>query len=292
MRPDFTPSPTLYPFESRWLRTSAGDVHYVDEGQGTPLLFLHGNPTWSFLYRHLIGSLREEFRCVAVDYPGFGLSDRPSGYGYTPGEHAGVVGELIDRLGLDGLVVVGHDWGGPIGLSVAAARADRVAGLVLGNTWFWPSEGRARVFSAVMSSRPAQKAILERNFFVERFVPQGVVRQLDDEEMEHYRAVQPTPAHRVGVAALPRQIVAARPWLEELSRTVPARLGDKRALITWPLRDMAFPARRMLPRARAAFRDVTVVELPRAKHYFQEDCADEVTAAISERFSSARRPRG
>ncbi len=286
MRPDFTPSPQLFPFESRWVSTSAGDVHYVDEGQGPPILFLHGNPTWSFLYRQLISALRDEFRCLAVDYPGFGLSGRPPDYGYTPAEHARVVGELVDRLALDGLVVMGHDWGGPIGLAMAAARADRVAGLVLGNTWFWPSEGRARVFSAVMSSRPLQWAILERNFFVERFVPMGIARRLDDEEMEHYRAVQPTPAHRVGVAALPRQLVAAGPWLEELARTVPARLGGKKTLVTWPLGDTAFPAKRTLPRVCEAFGDVHVVELPGAKHYFQEDAASDVAAAIRQRFSS------
>ena len=94
MRPDFTPSPQLYPFESRWMATSAGQVHYVDEGQGPPILFLHGNPTWSFLYRRVIARLRDRFRCVAADYPGVGLSDRPSGYGYTPAEHANVVAEL------------------------------------------------------------------------------------------------------------------------------------------------------------------------------------------------------
>ncbi len=118
MRPDFTPSPELYPFESRWLTTSVGDVHYVDEGQGSPIVFLHGNPTWSFLYRRIIVALRHRFRCIAVDYPGFGLSDRPTGYGYTPMEHAAVVGEVVDRLELDGVIVMGHDWGGPIGLSV------------------------------------------------------------------------------------------------------------------------------------------------------------------------------
>ncbi len=117
----------------------------------------------------------------------------------------------------------------------------------------------------------------------------GIDRRLDDEEMEHYRAVQPTPAHRVGVAELPRQLVAARPWLEELSRAVPAQLGGKKTLVTWPRRDTAFPAKRTLPRVCAAFRDVRVVELPRAKHYFQEDAPGEVAAAITERFSGAGR---
>ena len=161
-RPGFTPDSDLYPFESRWFESSAGRVHYVDEGGGRGLLLLHGNPTWSFLYRHLIPALRDGFRCIAVDYPGFGLSDRPPGYGYTPAEHSRVVGELVDSLELDGFLVMGHDWGGPIGTSLAAARAERVAGLVLGNTWFWAPERPFRIFSALMSSRPLQWAILKR----------------------------------------------------------------------------------------------------------------------------------
>lgn len=109
-------------------------MHYVDEGDGQPILMCHGNPSWSFLYRHLIRELRGHFRCIAVDYPGFGLSARPANYSYTPGEHAAVVGELVDELDLSALLVMGHDWGGPIGLSVACAHSHRMAGLVLGKT--------------------------------------------------------------------------------------------------------------------------------------------------------------
>ena len=284
MRPDFKPSPQLYPFESHWLATSGGLVHHIDEGSGPTLLMLHGNPTWSFLYRHLVLELRGRFRCVAVDYPGFGLSERPAGYGYTPQEHARVVGEVVDALGLEGFVVLGHDWGGPIGLAVAAERADRVAGVALGNTWFWPADRRGRAFSAVMSSPPLKWAILRRNLFVERIVPGGVVRHLSEEEMDHYRGVQPTPELRAGVAEFPRQIAAAAPWLERLEGAVHARLGGKRALITWPMRDVAFPAASTLPRVRAAFTDARVVELPDAKHYFQEDASPAVAAALAERF--------
>ena len=181
--PAFVPSPDLYPFASRWLDSSAGRVHYVDEGAGRPILMCHGNPTWSFLYRNVIGALRDRFRCVAIDMPGFGLSDRPPRYGYTPAEQAAVLGELIGALDLRDLVVLGHDWGGPIGLAAACADPQRVSGLVLGNTWFWPSDRRARVFSRVMSSRPLQPAILERNLFVERVLPAGVARSLSAAEM-------------------------------------------------------------------------------------------------------------
>jgi haloalkane dehalogenase len=280
----FKPSPELFPFESRWLGSSAGRVHYVDEGEGRPILMCHGNPTWSFLYRHLIRALRGRFRCVAVDYPGFGLSERPAGYGYTPAEHAAVAGELVRALDLRDLIVMGHDWGGPVCLSVGAADPDRVSGVVLGNTWFWPADRRARIFSRVMSSRPLQRAVTERNLFVERLLPSGIVRTLEPAEMEHYRAAQPTPEARVGVAELPRQIVAAGPWLAELERSVPQRLGARPALVTYPMRDPAFPAKTALPRIRAAFGDLEVVELPRAKHYFLEDESDAVAGAIVRRF--------
>jgi haloalkane dehalogenase len=281
---DFTPSSDLYPFESRWLESAAGRVHYIDEGQGQPILMCHGNPTWSFLYRHVIRSLRDRFRCIAVDYPGFGLSDRPANYGYTPREQAAVVSELVDRLDLSDLIVMGHDWGGPIGTSVAASAPDRISGLVLGNTWFWPADRRARIFSKVMSSHPLQSAILKRNLFVERILPSGISRQLSPEEMEHYRRVQPTPEARVGVAELPRQIIAAKPLLTELAEAVPRELGAKRVLITYPMRDNAFRAKHVLPRMRDAFSDVDVVELPQAKHYFVEDAPDEVAGAITKRF--------
>lgn len=282
--PAFRPSPELFPFESRWFESSAGRMHYVDEGSGQPILMLHGNPTWSFLYRKAIAGLRDGFRCVAPDYPGFGLSARPSGYGYTPAEHAAVVTELVEALDLRDVIVMGHDWGGPIGTSVAAADPDRVSGLVLGNTWFWPPDRPFRAFSRVMSSPPLQWAILERNFFVERMIPFATNRKLSEAEMDHYRAVQPTPQARVGVAEFPRQIVAAGDWLGELERSVRIRLGDKRTLITWPMRDTAFPAARLLPRMRATFADVEVVELPNAKHYFVEDAPDEVVAAVRRRF--------
>jgi haloalkane dehalogenase len=245
---------------------------------------LHGNPTWSFLYRRVIEELSGQFRCIAVDLPGFGLSDRPAGYGYTPAEQAAVVSELVGELDLRHLIVMAHDWGGPIGLSVAAAAPQRVFGLVLGNTWFWPADRRAALFSRVMSSRPLQRAILLRNLFVERILPAGIGRDLTEGEMEHYRAVQPTPAARAGVAELPRQIVAAEPFLAELAEVVPRELGDKRVLITFAMRDFGLPAKSVLPRLRAAFRDVEVVELPEAKHFFAEDVPVEVALAVSRRF--------
>ncbi len=285
---DFTPDPGLYPFESRWFDSSRGRIHYVDEGDGPPLLLYHGNPTWSFLYRNIILALRGRFRCIAMDYLGFGLSDRPSGFGYTIEEHARVVGEFVDHLGVDGFLTMGQDWGGPISMAVAVERADRVRGVVLGNTWFWPTDVfSTKMFSWVMSSPPMQYAILHRNFFVERLVPAGTARRPSAEVMEHYRAVQPNAEARRGVAEMPKQIMAAHPLLARLADEVPAKLGAKPALFVWGMKDFAFRPGPTLPHMRAAFPDHVVVELPDAKHFIQEDAPDEIARAIAERFGSS-----
>ncbi len=285
MRVEFTPSPQLFPFESRWLEIDGDRVHYIDEGSGPTILMCHGNPTWSFLYRGVISRLRDRFRCIAVDYPGFGLSDRPDGYTYTPAEHAGVVGGLVDELGLERFIVMGQDWGGPIGISVAAGRPERIAGLVFMNTWYWPADRFAmKAFSRVMSSGPLQRRILEKNFFVERLIPSGTSRDLSEEEMDQYRGVQPTPEARQGVAVFPRQILAATPWLGELATSAPRALGDKPMQLIWGMRDRAFGSKKVVARWQSDFPDAELLTLPDANHFIQEDATEEIAAAVTRKF--------
>lgn len=283
---EFTPDPALYPFTSRWFDSSRGRVHYIDEGTGPVIVFFHGNPTWSFLYRNIIAGLRDRFRCIAPDYLGFGLSEHPPGFSYRVYEHASVMGEFVDHLELDQYLSMGQDWGGPISMAVATERADRVRGVVLGNTWFWPtSELSTKIFSVVMGSPPMQWAITKQNFFVERMIPAGTTTSLDDAVMQHYRGVLPTPEDRAGVAQLPKEILAARPLLERLGRDVPARLGSKPALFVWGMKDFAFRPGPSLPRMREAFPDHVLVELPEANHFIQEDAPGPITEAIISRFA-------
>lgn len=286
MPSEFTPDPALYPFTSRWFDSSRGRVHYIDEGTGPVIVFFHGNPTWSFLYRNIIAGLRDRFRCIAPDYLGFGLSEHPPGFSYRVYEHASVMGEFVDHLELDQYLSMGQDWGGPISMAVATERADRVRGVVLGNTWFWPtSELSTKIFSVVMGSPPMQWAITKQNFFVERMIPAGTTTSLDDAVMQHYRGVLPTPEDRAGVAQLPKEILAARPLLERLGRDVPARLGSKPALFVWGMKDFAFRPGPSLPRMREAFPDHVLVELPEANHFIQEDAPGPITEAIISRFA-------
>ena len=110
MTAEFVVDRDLYPFESRWFNGRSGRMHYIDEGQGPPIVFFHGNPTWSFLYRNVITRLRGQFRCIAMDYLGFGLSEHPDDFGYTVEEQSAAVGELIDHLELNDFITVGQDW--------------------------------------------------------------------------------------------------------------------------------------------------------------------------------------
>ncbi len=284
MRIDFTPDPSLYPFEPHWFESSAGLMHYVDEGTGPPVLFCHGNPTWSFLYRKVITLLRGSFRCIAVDYLGFGLSERPQAYGYTAEEHVRCVGELVDHLRLDGFIPMGHDWGGAVSMGVATGRPERVRGVILGDTWFWPADLRMRAFSRVMSTSWMRRRLLDTNIFVEWAMPLGTARRLTPAEMDHYRKVQPAAGPRRGVAELPRQLLSAAPLLSRLARDVPAVLGAKPALLLWGRKDLAFRPAHLLPRMQAAFPDNVTVVLPHAGHYIQEDAPEEIAQAITGRF--------
>src|SRR5215472_18402265 len=101
----------LFPVEHRFIDLDGARIHYVDEGAGEPVLLLHGNPTWSFLYRKIIAGLSDEFRCVALDYPGYGMSDAAPGYGYTPAEHSAVLERFVDELRLTDLTLMVQDWG-------------------------------------------------------------------------------------------------------------------------------------------------------------------------------------
>ncbi len=279
MPPDWL-SLELYPFKSRFFELDGAQLHYVDEGQGPPLLLLHGNPTWSFLYRDIIKGLRDSFRCIAIDYPGFGLSQPGPGYGFTPAEHARVVEQFTVQLDLRDVTMMIQDWGGPIGFAVAGRNPERFAAFVIGNTWAWPkSDPGTQFFSRLMGGPIGGYLILRRNVFVEQIIPRNVRReQLPDAVMAAYRGPFPTPESRHPIHVFPREILASRPFLSDVQRGLES-LRDRRALLVWPTKDVAFRDRERRT-WEATFPDHRTVILDGAGHYIQEDAADEIVDAI------------
>ncbi len=231
----------LYPFADHQVAVNGASVHYVDEGQGPPLLLLHGNPTWSFVYREIILGLRDRYRCIAPDYPGFGLSRAAPDYGFTPAEHAGVIEQWLLTLDLTNVTMMVQDWGGPIGFAVATRHPERFAGFVIGNTWAWPkSDPGTQLFSRILGGPVGRRLILHRNVFVEKIIPSGVRRRkLSPAVMEAYRGPFPTPQSRRPTYVFPREILVSRPFLAEIARRLPT-VTDRPALLTWPTADVAF----------------------------------------------------
>jgi len=271
----------LFPFESHFVELDGHVVHYVDEGSGPILLMLHGNPTWSFVYRDVIASLRDRFRCIALDYPGFGLSIAAPGYRYLPEEHAAVVVAFLDRLGLSHATLVAHDWGGPIGLYAAQQRPDKFERLILANTWAWPMNGdlRAELASRLMGGLVGRELIRRFNLLVNALIPAGHRRRKPSQaEMAHYRAALPTPERRQASAVLPGAIIASRKFLTDVADRLTA-LQQLAALIVWADADIAFGDKER-KRWEATLPNHTTVVLHGVGHFLQSDAPEELCETV------------
>lgn len=277
-----------FPFEPRYLQ--AGDVrlHYVDEGprDAPPLLMLHGNPTWSYMYRRPIAELAAAgHRCVAFDHMGFGRSDKPPYLtGYSLEAHVQNTLALIDDLDLRDVLLVGHDWGGPIGLGAALERRDRLRGLALMNTWAWELPSFLPPFLREFRTDGLGEILaLGGNLFVES-IPGGMHRRdTDPLMMEAYRAPFPNYWSRVAPLAFQREIpLTERDRSSGLMGAIHEGLPqlDQPLLLVWGMRDPVFQPV-FLDQWRELFPAARVVELDAAAHYLVEDDPDAVTAALA-----------
>ncbi|MGV9802932.1 alpha/beta fold hydrolase [Mycobacterium sp. NPDC003449] len=279
----------LFPFESRFVEIDGHTVHYVDEGAGPTLLFLHGNPTWSFLWRDVIRALRNDFRCIAMDYPGFGLSTARPGYRYLPEEHAEVVTGFVDAVGLDGVTLVGQDWGGLLGLAAAQRRPGVFDRLVLANTWAWPVNGdlHFEFFSRIFGGPPGRFLARRLNLVVNAFIPLGHRRRTPTAaEMTHYRRALDTPERRQASAAFPRRVLASRTFFAEVEAGL-AGIAQLPTLIVWGDADIAFRPKER-ERLQANFPGHETVIVAGAGTYVESDAPGEFVTAIRDWFATQR----
>lgn len=278
IRPAWVPD-DLYPFTDNWADIDGHRVHYLDEGAGPPILLLNGNPSWSFGWRDVVLRLRSRFRCIVPDYPGFGLSQAAAGFDFRPSSQSRVVEALVDELGLDGLIVFGYAWGGPIGLGFAGRRPELVRALVIGNTWAWPdARRRVRLFSALMGG-PLSPLLVDRlNLMLGLYLPRGLKRgPLTDAERAAYGGPFP-PERRHIMRVFPRDLVAGTAYLREVQRNL-TRLADRPVLILWPDSDPGF-GDADLDRWQALFPSARTVHLAGTGQFIDEDAPDDVASAI------------
>lgn len=277
------------PFESQFVEVKGSRVHFVEAGSGDPILLLHGNVTSSYLWRNVIPHLSAVGRCIAVDLVGFGRSDKPD-IPYRIFDQAEYVAAFIEALDLKRLTLVLHGWGGFLGLSYAVDHPQDVRGIVLLEAILRPMRmtDRPRAFRRsfkLMRSAAGQEKIFAENYFVESVLPAGILRKLDEHEMEAYRAPFPTRESRVPVWVLASEIpidghpsdVHSAMWstADKLARTTIPTL-----LLTFDPGVMVGPAD--VAWARETLPNLTVKEMGPGRHFVQEDQPEAIGKAIAE----------
>lgn len=282
-----------WPYPPRFARVNGWRMHYVDEGSGDPVVLLHGNPTWGFLYRDVIGPLvRSGRRVIVPDMIGFGLSEKPTReQAHSLDGHAANLTALMRRLDLKRIALVCHDWGGPTGLSFALSNPERMRALVIMSTWAWPlppAEFHTRIFPWRMMHAPLVGPYLlgRHNALAGRGVYLSVV---DREKFRRsaqgaYEAVLPDPASRLLTWVWPRWIplddgaraLARFRWLEQ--ELAGSRLP---ALIIWGREDDVFDAAIFSARFKQLLPHAEGPHLVTGRHFLQEDSGPEIARLVA-----------
>lgn len=285
-----------WPYQPRYFEAGAGErLHYIDEGppHAPPVLLLHGNPTWSYMYRRVIAVLiGEGRRTIAVDHLGFGRSSIPAdASAYQVVRHQARLRALLTELDLHDVTVVIHDWSGPIALPWVVENSDRVAGLLLLNT-FAPNLpgpiGQRASLRMLRSSLLGPWLVQKRDVPTEQFLfKSGTAKPdaFDETTKAAYRAPHPDPASRLPMLVFPREIPLSRsaPLAGESRRIadlLTTRLAGKSIRLCWGLRDKLFGAA-VLQEWTDLLPDARVTEVPDAGHFVVEDSPDAVIGALA-----------
>jgi len=271
----------IYPFDSHFFNLSPYKYHYIDEGEGEVLLFLHGNPTWSFYYRNLIQSFQNKYRCIAPDHIGCGFSDKPQDYNYTLSTHIDNLEQLVDSLGLKDITLVMHDWGGSIGMGLAVRQPKLIKRIVLFNTAAFLSLNIP--FRIELCRKPVIGLLAIRcfNMFVRGVLRFGIKHKnvLTEQVRAGYLLPYNTFKNRIGNLRFVQDIpmnssVQSYSVLENIEKNL-KQFSELPILIIWGGKDFCFNSK-FLDKWREIFPTAEIHLIDSAGHLVVEDSAKEV----------------
>jgi cis-3-alkyl-4-acyloxetan-2-one decarboxylase len=282
---------SLYPFASHELRLGSLRYHYLDEGVGEPLLFVHGNPTWSFYWRNLILGLREQYRCIAVDHIGCGLSDKPQDYPYTLAQHVENLVTLVERLDLKEVTLLAHDWGGAIGLGTVLKLPERFSRIVLFNTGAFPPPFVPWRIAACRLPLFGTLAIRGFNAFARAALTMAVEKPLAKDVQAGLIAPYDSWANRIATQRFVQDIPMSKrnpTWqvLEQIEAGLPS-LGSRPIQLIWGMKDWCFRPE-CLNRFLTHWPQAEVHRLEDCGHYVVEDAPDRIVPLVREFLSRSR----
>ncbi len=284
-----------WPYEPKWFDTEHGRIHYIDEGpaEARPIVMVHGNPTWGYLYRRFVAAVTQAgYRAIVMDHLGFGRSDKPDDPAlYRIPAHAERCEALLESLALSDATMLVQDWGGPIGLTWAARHPARVRSLAILNTFCHrpprevPLPLPLKLFRAPGIGELMVKGL---HAFVNGFLfKAGVVHRdrLTVDDKAAYRAPHPVWSSRTSILTFPREIPSGPEGrVSDFVSTVHDQLvpafADKPVFIAWPMKDIAFTPDMLDELWLADFPHAQVLRVAEAGHYIQEDAHEVIIPAL------------
>jgi haloalkane dehalogenase len=272
-----------YPFKSHYFQTPVGKMHYIDEGEGDPIVMIHGNPGWSFEFRKIVKEMSKTNRCIAIDHIGFGLSDKPFDFDYLPASHARNFELLMDSLNLENITMTFNDWGGPIGLAYAIKHPDKIKKLVILNSYLWSVENDPyyQKFSGMMGGRIGRFMIKNFNIFGRFFLTKvvGDKKSLPKNIHKHYYKHLETRKDRKGCYTFPREVTKSGKWLDSLWQQR-EKINSIPTTFVWGMKDIAFRESELNYWLEHWKNDPKVIRLDKVGHYPQEETAEVVIEAL------------
>jgi len=272
----------LFPFESKWITIDGNQLHYIDEGKGETILFVHGTPEWSFGWRDLVKELRTHYRCIAIDMLGFGLSDKPNNGDYTCQAHSKRLEKFIHQLDLKNFNLIANDFGGGISLPYAIQHPDNVKKIMLFNTWMWSLKNDKHYSgpAKVMITFLGKIMYLNFNFPVNVVMPAafGDKRKLTKEIHAHYKNALPNAASRVGAYAFAKELMHASDWWQSNWDQL-EKISHKPFLLFWGMKDSFVPPKE-LEKWKSKLPNAKVVVYEDAGHFVQEEKSEVMAKEI------------
>lgn len=278
-----------YPFTSHYLTIGGNRLHYIDEGQGETLLFVHGTPSWSFDYRNIIKRISSDYRCVAVDHIGFGLSDKPEHYDYSTQNHSKTLETFVAEKELNNITLVVHDFGGPIGLNFAIRHPEKIKRLIILNSWLWSS---ATDPDFIKMSKILKSPLLPFLYRYLNFSPRFILpasfgdQKLSKKILTQYTSPFANRTQRNGALAFAKSLLQDQNWFDQLWNKKDS-IAHKPTLFIWGMKDRVIKPH-YLDRFQSGFPNSKTIALERCGHFPQEEQPETVGYSI---FSFLSRPQ-
>ena len=270
-----------YPFASNYFDVHGNKLHYIDEGRGETILFVHGTPSWSFDFRNVIKALRESFRCIAIDHIGFGLSDKPEHYNYATINHSKTLAMFIHAKQLRDFTLVVHDFGGPIGLSFAIHHPEKVKNLVILNSWLWSSKNDPDYIKLSKILKSPLLPFLYRylNFSARFILPKSFGdHKISSKTLKQYTKPFANKAQRNGTLAFAKSLLNDQEWFEEIWNRKQS-ISSKPILLIWGMKDPVIKPH-YLDKFLNGFTNSKAIKLETIGHFPQEEQPDQVASEI------------